>query len=123
MKINENSFCVIKQLTWNEVRDEMVNEKGLDKEVADKVGAYTELNGRMELIDKLLQDDALIKLPIAVKGLEHLKRLLNYCDIVGIQNDVIVDLSLARGLDYYTGAIFEAVLKGKLDSQLWFLHS
>lgn len=91
----------------------MVNEKGLDVQVADKIGVYTQLNGGMELINKLSQDDALMKLPAAVKGLEDLKCLLNYCDIVGIQNDVVVDLSLARGLDYYTGAIFEAVLKGK----------
>lgn len=91
----------------------MITEKGLDAEVADKIGVYIQLNGRTELIDKLLQDDALVKLPAAVKGLADLKRLLNYCDIVGIQHDVVVDLSLARGLDYYTGAIFEAVLKGK----------
>lgn len=85
----------------------------MDVQVADKIGVYTQLNGRMELINKLLLDDALMKLPAAVRGLEDLKRLLNYCDIVGIQNDVVVDLSLARGLDYYAGAIFEAVLKGK----------
>lgn len=97
----------------------MVNEKGLDGDVADKIGLYAQLNGGMDLIDKLLQDDALMKLPAAVKGLEDLKRLLNYCDTIGIQNDVIVDLSLARGLDYYTGAIFEAVLKGKPSSKMW----
>lgn len=90
----------------------MVNEKGLNEDVADRIGEYTQLNGRMELIDKLLQDDALQMHPSAVKGLEDLKRLLDYCHIVGIQNDVIIDLSLARGLDYYTGCIFEAVLKG-----------
>lgn len=92
----------------------MITEKGLNEAVADKIGVYTQLNGHMELLDKLLQDDALNKLPSAVKGLEDLKRLLNYCHLVGIQNDVIVDLSLARGLDYYTGTIFEAVLKGNV---------
>lgn len=91
----------------------MVTEKGLNEDVADKIGVYTQLNGHAELIDRLLQDDALNKIPSAVQGLEDLKRLLNYCQLVGTQNDVIVDLSLARGLDYYTGTIFEAVLKGK----------
>lgn len=100
----------------------MVNEKGLNEDVADKIGVYTQLNGQMELIDKLLQDDALQGHPSAVKGLEDLKRLLNYCHIVGIQNDVIVDLSLARGLDYYTGSIFEAVLKGMNNSILMLLR-
>lgn len=92
----------------------MITEKGLNEAVADKIGAYTQLNGHMELLDKLLQDDALNKIPSAVKGLEDLKRLLDYCQLLGIQNDVIVDLSLARGLDYYTGTIFEAVLKGNV---------
>lgn len=91
----------------------MVTEKGLNEDVANKIGVYSQLNGHVELIDKLLQDDALNKIPSAVKGLEDLRRLLNYCHHVGIQNDVIVDLSLARGLDYYTGTIFEAVLKSK----------
>lgn len=90
----------------------MINEKGLNENVADKIGVYTQLSGHMELINKLMQDDALNKLSSAVKGLDDLKRLLNYCHIVGIHNDVIVDLSLARGLDYYTGTIFEAVLRG-----------
>lgn len=94
----------------------MIMEKGLNEAVADKIGVYTQLNGHMELLDKLLQDDALNKIPSAVKGLEDLKRLLNYCHLVGIQDDVIIDLSLARGLDYYTGTIFEAVLKGNITS-------
>lgn len=94
----------------------MITEKGLDEAVADKIGVYTQLNGHMDLLDTLLQDDALNKIPSAVNGLEDLKRLLNYCHLVGIQNEVIVDLSLARGLDYYTGTIFEAVLKGRVKS-------
>lgn len=92
----------------------MVAEKGLSEDVADKIGQYTQLNGQSELIEKLLQDDLLNKFPSAVNGLEELKLLLNYCNLLGVQSDVIFDLGLARGLDYYTGIIFEAVLKGKL---------
>lgn len=92
----------------------MVEEKGLSEDVADKIGQYTQLNGHSELIEKLLQDDFLNKFPSAVNGLEELKLLLNYCNLLGVQSDVIFDLGLARGLDYYTGVIFEAVLKGKI---------
>lgn len=91
----------------------MVEEKGLKEDVADKIGEYTQLTGHSELIEKLLQDEMLNTFPSAVKGLEDLKLLFHYCKLLGIQNDVIFDLSLARGLAYYTGAIFEAVLKGK----------
>lgn len=90
----------------------MINEKGLSENVADNVGKYIQQFGDVELIEKLSQDEFLNKIPSILKGLEELKLLLNYCSLLGIQNDVIFDLSLARGLDYYTGAIFEAVLKG-----------
>lgn len=98
-----------------EVRNEMIEEKGLSENVADKIGQYTQLTGHTELIEKLLQDDVLNNSASAVKGLEELKLLLNYCNLLGVQHDVIVDVSLARGLDYYTGVIFEAVLKGNND--------
>ena len=41
------------------------------------------------------------------KGLDELEQLLGYIAAAGIGNRVELDLSLARGLNYYTGAIFE----------------
>lgn len=94
----------------------MVEEKSLSADVADKIGEYTQLSGHTDLIDRLLQDENLNKFPSTLKGLEDLKQLLDYCNLLELQNDVIIDLSLARGLDYYTGIIFEAVLKGNFHS-------
>lgn len=42
------------------------------------------------------------------KGADELKVLIEYCEIYGVQS-VKYEPSLARGLDYYTGAIYEAV--------------
>lgn len=92
----------------------MIDEKGLAENVADKIGEYVQLNGNLELVEKLLANEHLNKVPAAVAGLEATKLLLNYCNILGLQTEIVFDLSLARGLDYYTGVIFEAVLKGKL---------
>ncbi|XP_050308001.1 histidine--tRNA ligase, cytoplasmic isoform X4 [Anthonomus grandis grandis] len=97
---------------WEDVRKEMVEEKGLSEEVADRIGEFVKLNGREELVDKLLQDELLSKNKSAVEGLEAIKLLLKYCDIFNISKNVSFDLSLARGLDYYTGVIYEAVLLG-----------
>lgn len=91
----------------------MIEEKGLDELVADKIGEYVQLSGNIELVDKLLQNEQLNKVPSAVQGLQSTKLLLNYCNILGLQNEIVFDLSLARGLDYYTGIIYEAVLKSK----------
>ncbi len=46
-------------------------------------------------------------------GLEGMRTLLRYCELLGCSGVVSFDLSLARGLDYYTGLIYEAVLLGE----------
>lgn len=42
-----------------------------------------------------------------LKGLDELEELFGYINAAGIKTPVELDLSLARGLNYYTGAIFE----------------
>ena len=44
-----------------------------------------------------------------MKGVEDMRLLLQYLDVLGVLPRVSFDLSLARGLDYYTGVIYEAV--------------
>lgn len=90
----------------------MVEEKGLPGDVADKIGHYVRMSGKTELVDKLLDDPNLTKIRPAVEGLEAMKLLLHYCELFGVNKKVVFDLSLARGLDYYTGVIYEAVLQG-----------
>lgn len=46
-----------------------------------------------------------------LKGLEELESLFGLVGAADIVNDVEIDLSLARGLNYYTGAIFEVKAK------------
>lgn len=93
----------------------MVEEKGLSDEVAEKIGEYVRLNGKIDLVNKLLQDEYLIKSKSAIEGLEAMKLILKYCEIYGTIDKVLFDLSLARGLDYYTGIIYEAILLSKCD--------
>ncbi|CAH2979836.1 unnamed protein product [Chilo suppressalis] len=95
---------------WEEVRNEMINEKGISPEAADRIGEYVQLNGSTELADKLLKDEKLSRIKAAIEGLEGIKMLLGYCELFGIKDKILFDLSLARGLDYYTGVIYEAVL-------------
>ena len=89
----------------------MVDEKGLDGAIADKIGEYVRLGGGgIELVDKLLTTTDLGKNKSAAAGLEGMKLFLKYSQIYGCGDVVSFDLSLARGLDYYTGIIYEAVL-------------
>lgn len=90
----------------------MIEERGIDEIVADKIGEYVQLNGGLELIEKLLTDEKLKEIPSVVSALDCMKILFKYCRIFGLEDKIKFDLSLARGLDYYTGSIIEAVLKG-----------
>ena len=45
------------KLPWEEVRREMTEEKGLDPEVADRIGDYVQLKGGNELVEKLRADE------------------------------------------------------------------
>ncbi|XP_014097206.3 histidine--tRNA ligase, cytoplasmic isoform X1 [Bactrocera oleae] len=98
---------------WLEVRKEMIDEKGLDAVAADKIGEYVRLNGGIDLVAQLQADEKLKAVSSAVKGLESMQLLLKYCDAMGLSPKISFDLSLARGLDYYTGVIYECVLKAE----------
>jgi histidyl-tRNA synthetase len=47
-----------------------------------------------------------------VKGCKALEELVKYAKAFGFAQYIRVDLSLARGLDYYTGPVFEVIAKG-----------
>jgi histidyl-tRNA synthetase len=96
-------------MPWKDVRLEMVQEKGLDPEVADKIEEFVSLKGGKELVDQLLNHPVLSTNATAVEGLQDMKTLFEYLEIFKVMEKVSFDLSLARGLDYYTGVIYEAV--------------
>ncbi|CAH7683485.1 histidyl-tRNA synthetase [Phakopsora pachyrhizi] len=110
------------KMSWEDVRKEMVDEKGLDPTIADRIGDYVKLRGSEDLLEKLLNDQDLTSNQIAKEGLEDMKLLFRYSKVFGILPWISFDLSLARGLDYYTGLIYEAVVEGsapptKLDAK------
>uniref|UniRef100_A0A8C6JGL5 histidine--tRNA ligase n=2 Tax=Melopsittacus undulatus TaxID=13146 RepID=A0A8C6JGL5_MELUD len=105
-----SSVDKLDKVPWEEVRSEMVGEKGLSPEAADHIGEYVQLHGGLELIEQLLQDPKLSQNKLAKEGLGDMKLLFEYLTLFGITGKISFDLSLARGLDYYTGVIFEAVL-------------
>ncbi|KAI8329469.1 histidyl-tRNA synthetase [Chlamydoabsidia padenii] len=97
------------KLPWEDVKKEMTVEKGLDEQVADKIGEYVKLKGGRDLLEKLLQDKVLTANKNASEGLADMSLLFDFLDAFGITELMSFDMSLARGLDYYTGIIYEAV--------------
>ncbi len=100
--------------TWETVKKEMVEEKGLEEHVADKIGEFVVLRGNPREVLAKLQDAAhpLSVHPESAKALEEMNLLFEFLEVMGALGPFSFDLSLARGLDYYTGVIYEAVFKG-----------
>ncbi|XP_013782212.1 histidine--tRNA ligase, cytoplasmic isoform X2 [Limulus polyphemus] len=98
------------QCSWEEVKAEMIEEKGLSPKVAERIGIYIQRNGGLDLIEELLNNEDLAGNGTGREGLEAMKLFFKYCEIYGISDKIYFDLSLARGLDYYTGVIYEAAL-------------
>ncbi|QSS52208.1 histidyl-tRNA synthetase [Histoplasma capsulatum var. duboisii H88] len=113
-KIRTISSAVDKldKMPWVDVRREMVDEKGLDGNVADKIETYVIRKGGRELVESLHKDEALLANSSAKTGLEEMALLLDYLEAFGILDKISFDMSLARGLDYYTGVIYEVVTEG-----------
>jgi len=112
-KIRPISSAVDKldKLPWSEVKKEMTEEKGLDSTSADKIGEYVKHKGGRPLLDQLLTDATLTANAKAKKGLDEMVILFTFLDAYKITDKISFDLSLARGLDYYTGLIYEAIVE------------
>jgi histidyl-tRNA synthetase len=90
----------------------MTEDKGLDGAVADKIGEYVQLKGSRELLEKLQADSTLMANESAKKGIDDMALLFDYLEAFDVLSKVSFDMSLARGLDYYTGVIYEVVTEG-----------
>lgn len=87
------------------VRNEL-RERGLDEQQIIALDPVFNLSGTAQ--EKLAQLRNLFAgNEVGLKGVEELETLFGYIDQVSPQCIVELDLTLARGLNYYTGAIFE----------------
>ncbi|KAK9417077.1 hypothetical protein SUNI508_09095 [Seiridium unicorne] len=117
-KIRSISSAVDKldKLPWTEVKKEML-EKGLSEEVADRIGEWVTLKGKRDLLEKLRADEKLSANASMKKGMDDLDLLFSYLEYFNALDTVSFDLSLARGLDYYDGLIYETVTQGSAPAE------
>lgn len=86
--------------------NEELRSKGLSDEAIQKLQPVIMLSGsNSEKIDSLKQ--ILANSEIGLKGIAELEFILNRIDKLTLRSELELDLTLARGLNYYTGAIFE----------------
>ena len=80
--------------------------RGLEQEAINKLQPILELSGsNTEKLAKLREVIGVSE--TGIKGIEEMTEIFGYVERLGLQLPIELDLSLARGLNYYTGAIFE----------------
>ncbi|KAF7458249.1 histidyl-tRNA synthetase [Cryptosporidium felis] len=98
--------------SWEDVKTEMVTIKGLSESCVDIIGSIIQLKGSPDFVlESIRSNGDLISnqnVCEAVKDMETLFKYISSCS--NCMDFLTFDLSLARGLDYYTGVIYEAVL-------------
>ena len=82
-------------------------EFGVDGATADKILGFISISGtNAEVLDALFNvecDDETFKV-----GVNELKTVVSYAYMYGIpEKNIAIDLTIARGLDYYTGTVYE----------------
>ncbi|TAJ05675.1 histidine--tRNA ligase [Marinilabiliaceae bacterium JC017] len=99
----------LEKIGLDKVNEELV-EKGLSKEAIDTLQPIIMLEGsNSEKLEKLRAQ--LAGSEIGLKGVEELEKVFAYLNTLNLDLEVELDLTLARGLNYYTGAIFEVKAK------------
>lgn len=87
------------------VNEELRND-GISEEAIAKLQPIISLSGtndeKLNVIEEVLKDSE-----IGLKGVEETRFILDTLKSCGLNNEIELDLTLARGLNYYTGAIFE----------------
>ncbi|KAF2274965.1 histidyl-tRNA synthetase [Westerdykella ornata] len=99
------------KISWEDVKKEML-EKGLQENVADTIGGYVKFKGGNDVIDLIKGDEKLFASEDIKAGVQDMELLFTYLKAFDAMDRISFDLSLARGLDYYTGVIYEVVTEG-----------
>lgn len=111
----EGPLCVaidkLDKIGWAKVKEEL-NERGFAEQSLSKleplVNLETDLKGKIEFLKEFLASSE-----VGLKGVSEFEEMLEILGQMGENLDHIdFDIMLARGLSYYTGAIFEVKVNG-----------
>ncbi|MEH0155833.1 histidine--tRNA ligase [Limibacter armeniacum] len=107
----EAELCVaidkLDKIGLEKVQEELMQQRGFSQESVAALQPIFEVSGsnaeKLSVLKEILKGSE-----VGLKGVEELEEVLKYVDLFGLANPrVELDVTLARGLSYYTGAIFE----------------
>ena len=86
---------------------EEMEEKGIEFDAIESILDFIEIAGPPdEVLSKA--EELVGEHPLGKQGIDELRQIASHLKAFGISDEVVIDLSLVRGLSYYTGPIFEA---------------
>jgi histidyl-tRNA synthetase len=86
--------------------NEEIASKGISDEAIAKLQPILKLSGtNSEKLEQL--KTVLAASEVGLKGVSELETIFGLCEAMKVETKIELDLTLARGLNYYTGAIFE----------------
>lgn len=92
------------------VKEELLNIVS-DTNIIDKIIEFISIKGTNEEIINSLNNLNIDNL-VFNEGINELKSVIKYLDLYGVsESNYTIDLTIARGLDYYTGTVYETNLK------------
>lgn len=99
----------IEKIGPENVRQELA-EQDIGQAAIDKIMEFIKIRGsNQEIIESLEKLE--IDNPVFEEGLDELRTVIGYIEIFGVDSDYYqIDLTIARGLDYYTGTVYETTL-------------
>jgi ATP phosphoribosyltransferase, regulatory subunit len=89
--------------------ENLVRQSGLPGRVQELLLRLPHLHGGEEILDEVLEWSTR---PAIREAVESLRRIYQFLNDFGIQENVALDLGILRGFSYYTGAIFEGYVAG-----------
>jgi histidyl-tRNA synthetase len=112
---------VLKLVGWQEYRDEEIDvgaTVAIRRQVCDgssEVRAFKKGLNSAQVINSLLNSFGFSR--IAGRGLEELSEISRIVESAGYSDRIVVDPSVVRGLEYYTGPVFEAELTAPIKDE------
>ena len=86
-----------------------LEELQLDQSIIDQLLTLIDLNGDRESVVNTLESLGLQN-DTFITGVKELNQVLSLLEAANLKNEITADLKIVRGLDYYTGTVFEFIL-------------
>lgn len=99
------------KLGWDNIAGEMSDKLGFSSEQLARLRSFVDF--RAGSLEKTVEGvrDLMVNSPIALEGILELEKIVAQVRKFGVPDENwVIDLSVARGLGYYTGPVFETVL-------------